>query len=44
MGAAVMFLQEMRDWPGGQSEMSGYELYTNIDLDSAVAIPRDFAC
>ena len=24
--------------------LSGYELYTNIDLDTAVAIPRDFAC
>ena len=24
--------------------MSGYELYTNIDLDIAVAIPRDFPC
>ena len=24
--------------------LSGYELYTDIDLDTAVAIPRDFAC
>ena len=24
--------------------LSGYELYTDINLDTAVAIPRDFAC
>ena len=24
--------------------LTGYELYTDIDLDTAVAIPRDFAC
>ena len=24
--------------------LSGYELYTDIELDTAVAIPRDFAC
>ena len=24
--------------------LSGYELYIDIDLDTAVAIPRDFAC
>ena len=39
MGAAVMC-----NWPGGQGVLSGYELYTDIDLDTAVAIPRDFAC
>ena len=44
MGAAVMLLQEVRNWPGGQSVLSGYELYTDIDLDTVVAIPRDFAC
>ena len=44
MGAAVMLLQEVRTWPGGQGVLSGYELYTNINLDTAVAIPRDFAC
>ena len=44
MGAAVMLLQEVRNWPGGQGVLSGYELYTDIDLDTAVAIPRDFAC
>ena len=44
MGAAVMLLQEVRNWPGRQGVMSGYELYTDIDLDTAVAIPRDFAC
>ena len=44
MGAAVMLLQEVRNWPGGQSVLSGYELYTDIVLDTAVAIPRDLAC
>ena len=24
--------------------LSGYGLHTDIDLDTAVAIPRDFAC
>ena len=44
MGAAVMLLQEVRNWPGGQGVLTGYELYTDIDLDTVVAIPRDFAC
>ena len=47
MGSAVMLLQEVRNWlgrGGGQNVLSGYELYTDIDLDTAVAIPRDFAC
>ena len=44
MGSAVMLLQEVRNWPGGQGVLTGYELYTDIDLDTAVAIPRDFAC
>ena len=44
MGTAVMLLQEVRNWPGGQGVLTGYELYTDIDLDTAVAIPRDFAC
>ena len=39
-----MLLQEVRNWPGGQGVLSGYELYTDIELDTAVAIPRDFAC
>ena len=43
-GAAVMLLQEVHNWPGGQGVLSGYELYTNINLDTAGAIPRDFAC
>ena len=42
MGTAVMLLQEVRNWPGGQGVLIGYELYTDIDLDTAVAIPRDF--
>ena len=41
MGAAVMLL---RHWPGGQGVLSGYELYTDIYLDTAVAIPRDYGC
>ena len=47
MGSAVMLPQEKRNWPGGrrgQSVLSGYELHTDIDPDTAVAIPRDFAC
>ena len=40
MGSAVMLLQEV----GSQGVLSGYELYTDIDLDTAVAIPRDFPC
>ena len=44
MGAAVMLLQEVRNWPGGQGVLTGYDLYTDIDLDTAVAIRRDFAC
>ena len=43
MGSAVMLLQEVRNWPGGQNALSGYELYTNFGLDTAVAIPREFA-
>ena len=39
-----MLLQEVRNWPGGQGVLSGYEVCTDIDLDTAVAIPRDFAC
>ena len=44
MGAAVMLLQQVRNWPGGQGVSTGYELYTDIHLDTAVAIPWDFAC
>ena len=44
MGSAVMLLQEVRNWSGCQNVLSGYELYTCIDLDTAVAIPRHFAC
>ena len=43
MGSAVMLLQEVRNWSGCQNVLSCYELYTGIDLDTAVAIPRDFA-
>ena len=44
MGSAVMLLQEVRNWPGSQNELSGYELYTDAGLDTAVAIPRECAC
>ena len=39
---AVMLLQEVRNWPGGQGVLSGYELYTDIDLDAAVATTAGF--
>ena len=42
-GSAVMLLQEVRNWPGGHGVLSGYEFHTDIELDTAVAIPRDFA-
>ena len=38
MGSAVMQLQEVRNWAGergGQGVLTGYELYTDIDLDTA---------
>ena len=44
MGSAVMLLQEVRNWPGDQGVLSGNELCTGVDLDTAVGIPRDFAC
>ena len=44
MGSAMMLLHEVRDWPGGQNVLLGYELYTDVELDTAVAIPREFAC
>ena len=44
MGATVMLLQEVCTWPGGQGVLTGCELYTDTDLDTAVATPRDFAC
>ena len=44
MVSAVMLQQEVRNWPGGQNALSGYELFTVVVLDTAVAIPREFAC
>ena len=44
MATAVMLLQEVRNWQGGQGVLTGYELHTDLDLDTAVPIPRDFAC
>ena len=35
-----MLLQEVRNWPGGQGVLSGYELCTDFELDTAVAIYR----
>ena len=44
MATAVMLLQEVRNWQGGQGVLPGYELYTDLDVDTAVAIPREYAC
>ena len=44
MEAAVMLLQEVRNWQGGQGVLPGYEHYTDFDVDTAVAVPRDFPC
>ena len=39
-----MPLQEVPNWPGrGQNVLSGHELHTDVGLDTAVAIPREFA-
>ena len=32
MGTAVMLLQEVRNWPGGQGVLTGCGLYTDIDF------------
>ena len=42
-GATIMLLQEVSNWQGGQGVLPGYELYTDLDADTAVAIPKDFA-
>ena len=44
LGSAVMLLQEVRSWPGGQNVLLGHELFTDVGLDTAVAIPRAIAC
>ena len=44
MGTAIMLLQEVRNWQGGQGVLPGYELETDLHVDTAVAIPRDYAC
>ena len=44
LGSAVMFLQEVRSWLWGQDALLGYELFTDVGLDAAVAIPRECAC
>ena len=44
MGTSIMLLQEVRNWHGGQGVLPGYELYTDLDVDTAVDIPRDYAC
>ena len=33
MGTALMLLQEVRNWPGGQSVLTGYELYTDVVIN-----------
>ena len=44
MGTAIMLQPEVRNWQGGQGVLPGYELYTDLYVDTAVAIPRDFSC
>ena len=44
LGSAVMLLQEVRSWLGGPDVLLGYELFTDVELDTAVAVPREFAC
>ena len=44
MGTAIMLLQEVRNWQSGQGVLPDYELYTDLGVDTAVAIPRDYAC
>ena len=44
MGTAAMLLQEVRNWQGVQGVLLGYELYTDLDVNTAIAIPRDHAC
>ena len=44
MGTEVMLLQEVRNWQGGQEVLPGFEFYTDLDDDIAVAIPWDYAC
>ena len=39
-----MLLHKVRNWQGGKNVLPGCELYTDTDLDTAVAVPRDFAC
>ena len=41
MGSAIMLLYEVRYWPGSQNVLFGCELYTDVELDTAVAIPCD---
>ena len=40
MGTAIMLLQEVRNWQGGQGVLPGYELYSDLAVDTVVAIPR----
>ena len=44
LDSAVMLVQEVRSWPGSQNVLLGSELFTDVGLDPAVAIPREFAC
>ena len=43
-GLQYRYCIEVRNWPGGQNALSGYELHTDVGLDTAVAIPGEFAC
>ena len=44
LGSAIMLLQEVRSWLGRQNALLGYELFTDVELDTTVATPREFAC
>ena len=43
LGSAVMLLQELRSWPGSQNVLLGYELFTDVVVDTAIAIPLEIA-
>ena len=39
MGTAIMLLQEVHNWQGGQGVLPGYELYTDLDVDYCCCYP-----
>ena len=40
----MILVQEVRSWPWVQNVLLGSELFTDVGLDTAVAIPREIAC